>query len=114
MDDFKRTTDEYLAALRNTDACRAYFSAKEDLMANPTLKKQVDEYRRKNFEMQQNMDSDALFDAIDSFEKEYESFRQNPLVARFLAAELAYCRLYQQATDMISASFAEDFDMREE
>ncbi len=113
MGDFVETTRAYLAALRNTGACKEYFAAKEALIAHPALKRQVDDFRRRNFEMQQSMDSDALFDAVDNFEKEYEEFRQNPLVSRFLAAELAYCRLYQQATDLIAASFAEDFDMRE-
>ena len=60
------------------------------------------------------MDSDALFDEIDRFEKEYEEFRKNPIVSDFLAAELAFCRMYQEITEKISVDFAEDFDYLEE
>ena len=55
----------------------------------------VNEYRRKNFELQNTADSDALFDRMEAFEKEYEKFRENPLVDDFLRAELAFCRMMQ-------------------
>ena len=38
---------------------------------------------------------DLVFEKIEFFEKEYEDFRDNPLVADFLEAELAFCRMMQ-------------------
>ena len=54
---------------------------------------QIDEFRRNNYLLQCRTDID--FDKLDHFEKEYENFRQQPLVADFLAAELALCRMMQ-------------------
>jgi hypothetical protein len=39
---------------------------------------------------------DLVFEKIEFFEKEYEDFRDNPLVADFLEAELAFCRMMQR------------------
>ena len=46
--------------------------------------------------MQNTSQVDELFDMMDVFEKEYEKFRENPLVDDFLQAELAFCRLMQE------------------
>ena len=37
-------------------------------------------------------------DAADAFERENEEFRANPLVDRFLGAELALCRMLQEVS----------------
>ncbi len=64
-----------------------------EVNAEPDLKAQIDEFRRKNFEMQ--MDPNCALDRIDQFEREYAGFREKPLVSEFLAAELAFCRMMQ-------------------
>ena len=67
---------------------------RERVKQYPDLKKQIDEFRRRNFEMQNS--EDLVFEKIEFFEKEYEDFRDNPLVADFLEAELAFCRMMQR------------------
>ena len=37
-----------------------------------------------------------LYDATDKMEQEYREFRKNPLVAEYLAAENAFCRVVQK------------------
>ena len=39
---------------------------------------------------------------MDAFEKEYEKFRENPIVDDFLKAELAFCRLMQEINMIIT------------
>lgn len=75
------------------------------------MKKQIDEYRERNFKLQNETDSDRLFDETDRFEREYEEFRKNPIVNDFLAAELAFCRMYQELEAYIGEAFARDFDL---
>ena len=58
------------------------------------LKKQIDDFRTRNFELQTSKDTN--FDKIDQFTRENEAFRENPLVSDFLAAELAFCRMMQE------------------
>jgi hypothetical protein len=76
----------------------------------PQLKAQIDEFRRRNFALQNETDPQRLFDETDRFEQEYSEFRKNPVVNDFLAAELAFCRMYQEARDMVMEAFAEDLD----
>ena len=70
----------------------------------PELKAQIDAYRRRNFEIQTS--PDTVYDVIEKFENEYAQFRENPLVADFLAAELAFCRLMQ----LLSLKVTEELD----
>ena len=37
-----------------------------------------------------------LLDKMEAFEREYEKFREDPLVEEFLDAELAFCRMMQE------------------
>ena len=75
------------------------------------LKKQIDEFRYRNFKLQNETDADRLFDETDRFEREYEEFRKNPVVSDFLAAELAFCRMYQDVQSVLGEAFAKDFDL---
>ena len=68
----------------------------------PGLKEQIDEFRRRNYEFQNCNDYD--FAKLDQFEREYEDFREDPLVSEFLAADLAFCRLIQEINIKITAA----------
>lgn len=86
---------DYIAAIKATQVYQEYVRQKERVRQFPDLKEQIDTFRRRNYELQMSADND--FNRIDSFEKEYEDFRENPVVADFLAAELAFCRMMQKA-----------------
>ena len=110
MDNFEKETEEFIGKLYETDICREYFRQKENIRQYPELKQQIDEFRRRNYKLQNETDSVALFDEIDRFEQEYAEFRKNPIVNDFLAAELAYCRMYQEISDKIAVAFAMEVD----
>ena len=84
-------------ALRETKEYAAYQRAKEKVNQFPELKAQIDEFRIRNFEIQNlTIEHDKeLYYEVEAFEKEYESFRENPLVEAFLSAELGFCRMLQ-------------------
>ena len=66
------------------------------------LKKEIDEYRTKNFRLQTN--KDTTMKDIELFEEEYTDFIQNPFVADFLSAEVGFCRLMQKINIQITAA----------
>ena len=99
-------TDEFIAAILATDVYVNYRQELEKVKQEPELKAQIDDYRKRNFEFQSNTDND--FSKLDRFEKEYENFRANPLVADFLAAELDLCRMMQRINIRITAGL--DFE----
>lgn len=89
--------DEALAQLievvLESDVYREFDTQRNKVNQYPELKAQIDEFRHRNFELQTS--EDAGFDKMDQFEREFEQFRENPLVSDFLDAELAFCRLMQ-------------------
>ena len=88
-----RAMNQLILAIRDSDTYKEYMTQLERVKQQPELKKQIDDYRARNFELQTG--SDVRFEQIDQFEKEYEGFRENPYVSDFLAAELAFCRMMQ-------------------
>lgn len=82
------------AAIRGSEIYGRYLAALEAVKGQAGLKEQIDEFRKKNYMMQNT--GDMAFEQIERFEREYSDFRENPLVSEFLEAELALCRMIQQ------------------
>lgn len=109
MSELERAVENLSAAIKKTDVYREYEREKEKVSHIPELKAQIDAYRIRNFEMQSMANDEELFHKIEDFEQEYEKFRENPLVADFLAAELALCRMVQTINMELTAAL--DFDL---
>ncbi len=101
MADLYGIVDELIAAIKESPIYLDYVREKERVKKHPQLKAQIDEYRKRNFELQSMTQDNELFDKIEQFEKEYEEFLENPLVSDFLEAELAFCRQMQEITGRI-------------
>lgn len=114
MSDFDKEMENFIQKVYESDICREYFRQKEYIKQYPELKKQIDNFRQRNYQLQNETDSSILFDEMDRFEQEYEEFRKNPIVSDFLAAELAFCRLYQRISNELALAFAKRFDMAEQ
>ena len=82
--------------IKDSQIYRNYRIQVEKIEKQPGLLDQINEFRRKNFELQSVEPSENMRDKIDAFNKEYESFRESPLVSDFLQAELDLCRLMQR------------------
>lgn len=89
-----QAVEQMVQAIRNTDAYMEYRRQLGRIKEQPELKKQIDDFRTRNFELQTSKDTN--FDKIDQFTRENEAFRENPLVSDFLAAELDFCRMMQE------------------
>lgn len=93
MNEVEEAVDRLADALLNSEIYREYRSKLEQVKQYPDLKRQIDEFRMRNYELQQS--PDYAFDKVEQFQREYQAFRDNPLVSDFLAAELAFCRMVQ-------------------
>lgn len=92
---------DYAAKIQQTDIYRTYCHERERIKQDPELHAKVNAYRQATFELQNYTDQDQLFDRMDAYEKEYENFRENPVVESFLQAELAFCRMMQELNILI-------------
>ncbi len=89
----------YIDKILETEEYQEYVIQKNKVKQQPELKAQIDAFRTRNFEMQTG--KELVFEKIEAFEREYEDFRENPLVDDFLSAELAFCRMMQKYNDRI-------------
>lgn len=89
---------KFVQVIKESDISRKYYEQRERLKSRPEQYAKVNEFRRRNFEIQNTSQKDELFEKMDAFEREYEEFREDPMVDDFLRAELAFCRMMQEIT----------------
>ena len=100
-EEIRSAAKKYAGEIMETDVYRKYCYEKERIKKQPDLYAKVNEYRERTFELQNAMNDEDLFDKMDAYEKEYEKFRENPVVEGFLQAELAFCRMMQELNEIV-------------
>ncbi len=87
--------DQLVAAIKNSDIYLEYRRRSEQVDRTEDLREKINEYRARNFELQNTSHTEDLLDVMEEFERQYEKFREDPVVEEFLSAELAFCRMMQ-------------------
>ncbi len=100
----KDAVDNLINTIKSDEVFREYHKQLDLLRQEPELKRQVDDFRKRNYEMQMSEDLD--FAKLTAFQEEFKTLRENPLVDSFLAAELDFCRMMQN----INFSIVESVD----
>ena len=95
MSQIDAALEELVHAIQDSEEYRRYQQAKEALHREPELERRVNEFRKKNYQIQ-NSGGINLFDEVDRLERENSQLRRNPVAEEFYAAELAFCRVYQK------------------
>lgn len=108
MTELDHAVESLISVIRDTDKYRRYQMEKEKVNRFPELKEQIDVFRKRNFELQNMPSNEDLFYKMEAFDREYEQFLENPIVADFLAAELDLCRMMQDVTGRLTESL--DFE----
>ena len=103
MNKINNTVELLIAAILDSPEYRAYDEQRNKVNQFPELKAKIDEFRERNYLLQISDDADAL-EKLEQFEREYSDFLEEPLVADFLAAELAFCRMMQDVNLHITES----------
>ena len=104
MDEIKKCTAELSRALREIEAYAVFRKASNKVKEKPELKQKIDDFRRKNYLLQNSQNTYDLFEEIGEFEKEYEALRKGPLIQEYLFAELQMCRIIQRCANEILTS----------
>ena len=110
MLELQEQLDEFIVNLKKTEVYREYEEQLKCLCEQPELKQRVDDFRRRNYEIQTRAYQENIFDEVERFQRETEHLRDIPVVHDFLAAELALCRMIQKVTTTIVEAVSEDFD----
>ena len=94
MEQMREALDALLAAIRTSEEYKNYQDIKARIHEKPEVEKRVAEFRKRNYQLQNQKDAD-LFGEMDKLERE-----------KYLAAELAFCRVIQE----INWEFVEKLD----
>ena len=106
MMEVQEALEQLAQAVKESEVYREYRRQSEKVDNTGDMREKIDEYRVRNFELQNSVQTEDLLDKLDAFEREYEKFREDPLVEEFLDAELAFCRMMQE----IDVKLAEAMD----
>ena len=106
----RKAVNQFLNEFQNSSAFRDYKYQKERIKKVPGMKERINEFRKKRFEFQKYQGED-LFEKIDEFQREYQAFKEEPIVREYLAAELEICRLVQQIYGAIDELVDIDMEM---
>ena len=93
----QKALEQLAQAIKDSDIYREYRRQSEKVDNTGDMREKIDEYRVRNFELQNSVQTEDLLDKLDAFEREYEEF---------LDAELAFCRMMQE----IDVKLAEAMD----
>lgn len=100
--------DAFMNVIKNTNEYKDYYFQKEKVKRIPELKAQIDEFRKKNYQLQNMSQSDNLMEDVERLQRENEKLLENPLAADFLQAEVDFCRLMQDVNIHIAEAI--DFE----
>lgn len=110
MESVKYHTEKLIAALKESDSYQRYEEVRQEIAQNPDLKRQLDEFRKKNYLMQASDKSEDLFHAGEKMNEEYREFRENDLIESYLECELDICRNIQRIIHKVVLSIDIDID----
>ena len=63
---------------------------------DPNLKRSIDEFRRRNYEIQNLKEGTDVYTEMEQLEEEYHEIRKNPLISDYLQYELGLCHIMQR------------------
>lgn len=85
----------FVDALKETRVYQEYQLQKEKVKRFPELKSRIDEYRIRNYQLQNQEQSDNLMEELENLQREFADVLDTPLGSDFLQAELDFCRMMQ-------------------
>lgn len=108
MSGLTKETDAFIEAIKNSEEYLEYHKRLDEIKKDEELWKQVVDYRRKRYNLQNMANEDELFDKSETFERDFASLKDIPGVSEYLDSEIAVCRLVQEVCMKISEAI--DFE----
>ena len=98
---------EISKTILESDEYKEYKRLEEIISKNPDLKRSVDEFRKRTFEIVNNDDIEDVYTAMLNLNIEYDNMRRQDIVNRYLTAEICFSSLVKD----IIKSIVEPIDM---
>lgn len=111
MERVKLCTEALIEAIKESEVCQNFEEVKQEIGARPEFKTMLNNFRRKNYEIQNMHQGEDLYSEIEKLEKEYHELRKNELVWKYLQCERDLCRMMQHIN--LKLAGAVDFDIQD-
>jgi len=100
----KKDVEHFISVLKNTEEYLDYRQKSAKVEEDENLKNKLQEYRIMNYNLQQELDPEAIRQRTQDLERMYDELEHNPVAADFLDAEMTFCRMMQEVNLAIYAS----------
>ena len=70
MLEIQKELDQFILTIKNTQVYKEYQLQKSKVKENPDLKRQLDQFRMRNYELQTKHCPDNLYDEMDCFQRD--------------------------------------------
>lgn len=109
MKEVRKCLDDLIRVLENCEYFKRYKAACAEVHEYPEKEKRLREFRKKNYLLQNSKEQIDLFVELERLEQEYADVYKDPLLMKFLSAEVAVCKIVQQVNrEMINCLDFED------
>ena len=98
MDKVSECLDSLILEMQESREYQNYLWMEQEISRDPELKRRIDDYRIKNYHLQQSDDVD-LFDAVDALERDFYDLRKNQKANAYLEA---VCKMIQKVQQRIT------------
>lgn len=98
MTEVRKNLDGLKEAIQNSEPFMRYQKARAEVRQYPEKHARLQEFRKKNYLLQNSKEQIDLFVELDRLEQEYMDLYKDPLISEYLASEVAVCRIVQQAS----------------
>lgn len=95
MNRVDESIDFLVTAFKESPEYQKYQEMRTKIRLDPEKERQVNEFRKKTYLLQNSREPIDLFTEIDHLEQESAPLRAQPDVNEYLEAELAVCRMVQ-------------------
>ena len=112
MSQIEDAMDGLMTAIRNSEEFIRYQAIKEKVHGFPKLESQITEFRKKNYEIQNNEMLDNPYDEVNNLFMEYDSIVHDTIVNDFIRAEQKLVMMMKLVYEQIADDL--DFDIIEE
>lgn len=92
----------FVQAMKRSEEYREYEMQLTKIKQQPDLYEKTNEFRQKNFFIQNTEDAEHLMDRMEELDREYADLRSIPLVEDFLDAETSFCRMMQEVNLLVT------------
>ncbi len=100
--------------IRNSQEYKNYLLCREVLKEDPQLYQRVNDFRRDNFLLQVEGETDKLYDEMGRLQSEFAPVRRDVRVSGFLQYEHFLCRTLQQIEEILLEDLDFDIEFLEE